>query len=49
MLIKTIKKGNRTVYKRAGFLDWVSRNETEICVFSGIVTFIACTILALLE
>ena len=47
MLVKKITKGNRTVYKRAGFLDWVSKNETEICVVCGLVTFIACTILSL--
>lgn len=47
MLVKKITKGSRTIYKKAGFLDWVSKNETEICVVFGALTLIACTILSL--
>ena len=47
MFVKKIRKGDRVIYRKAGFLDWFQKNETEICVVFGAVTVIVCTILSL--
>lgn len=47
MLVKKMVKGERIIYRKAGFLDWFQKNETEICVVFGAVTVIVCTILSL--
>ena len=47
MFVKKIREGDRVIYRKAGFLDWFQKNETEICVVFGAVTLIACTILSL--
>ena len=47
MFVKKIRKGDRVIYRKAGFLDWFQKNETEICVVFGAVTVIACTNLSL--
>lgn len=47
MLVKKMVKGERIIYRKAGFLDWFQKNETEICVVFGAVTVIACTVLSL--